>query len=99
MKIKYLIVIFLVVVFSTRLIAQELLPEIKIDTQEKTLQSQWKGKRIAFLGDSMTDPRRVGTSCIYWEYLRELLGIVPVVYGQNGHQWNGIYNQAKKLNA
>ncbi len=98
MKKKHLMAIVLVGIFSTNLIAQELLPKIKIEKQEKTLQSQWKGKRIAFLGDSMTDPRRVGTSCIYWEYLSELLGIVPVVYGQNGHQWNGIYNQAKKLN-
>lgn len=99
MKKNLLIAVVFVGIFSTNLNAQEFLPKIKINKQEKTLHSQWKGKRIAFLGDSMTDPRRVGTNSIYWEYLSELLGIVPVVYGQNGHQWDGIYNQAKKLNA
>jgi len=47
----------------------------------------------------MTDPRRVGTSFLYWEYLAEMLGIVPSVYGLNGHQWNGIYQQALKMHA
>lgn len=97
MKKHHWIVILIVGILSSNLSAQSLFPKIKIEKKEKTLQSQWKGKRVAFLGDSMTDPGRVGTNCIYWEYLSELLGIVPVVYGKNGHQWNGIYNQAKKL--
>jgi lysophospholipase L1-like esterase len=62
------------------------------------INSQWEGKKVAFLGDSMTDKCRVGTTCIYWEYLVQLLGIKPFVYGVNGAQWNGIYNQAVKLN-
>jgi lysophospholipase L1-like esterase len=74
-----------------------LAPKTIVQEQEKTLQSQWKGKRVAFLGDSMTDKRRVGTTCIYWEYLVELLGIEPSVYGISGNQWDGIYKQALKL--
>jgi len=72
-------------------------PKVTVTAGEKTPDSQWRGKHVAFLGDSMTDTRRVGTTCIYWEYLTELLGIKPLVYGINGDQWNGIYNQAKKL--
>jgi len=81
--------------------AQQFVPKealkVTVSTIEKTLDSQWKGKRVAFLGDSMTDTRRVGTTCVYWEYLNELLGIEPLVYGINGNQWNGIYKQAIKL--
>jgi len=72
-------------------------PKVVVTENEKTSDSQWQGKRVAFLGDSMTDPHRVGTTCIYWEYLTELLGIQPLVYGINGHQWDGIYEQAVKL--
>ncbi|MCI1647501.1 MAG: SGNH/GDSL hydrolase family protein [Bacteroides sp.] len=72
-------------------------PKIVVKENEKTLNSQWQGKRVAFLGDSMTDKRRVGTTCIYWEYLSELLGIQPDVYGISGNQWNDIYRQAVKL--
>lgn len=59
--------------------------------------SQWQGKRVAYLGDSMTQPSKNGTNKIYWEYLSEWLGIQPFVYGISGHQWNNIYNQAVKL--
>jgi len=71
--------------------------KVVINASEKTLNSQWDGKRVAYLGDSMTDTRRVGTTCIYWEYLSELLGVKPLVYGINGNQWDGIYKQALKL--
>jgi len=72
-------------------------PKVTVTAKDKTPDSQWHGKRVAFLGDSMTDPHRVGTTCVYWEYLGELLGIQPFVYGINGHQWDGIYGQAVKL--
>ena len=71
--------------------------KVHVATNEKTPDSQWRGKRVAFLGDSMTDTHRVGTTCIYWEYLSELLGIEPFVYGISGNQWDGIYKQALKL--
>ncbi len=73
------------------------LPAFSQSDSQKMIHSQWKGKKVAFLGDSMTDKCRVGTTCIYWEYLVQLLGIEPFVYGKNGAQWNGIYNQAEKL--
>lgn len=58
--------------------------------------SQWNGKRVAFLGDSMTQKRPANYN-VYWEYLTELLGIDPFVYGISGNQWDGIYKQAQKL--
>ncbi|GGA74781.1 hypothetical protein GCM10008015_14310 [Flavobacterium palustre] len=74
-------------------------PKVILTEAEKTLQSQWQSKRVAFLGDSMTDKRRVGTTYVYWEYLNELLGIESLVYGISGNQWNHIYKQAEKLQA
>lgn len=64
---------------------------------QKAHGSQWQGKRVAYLGDSMTQPSKNGTNKIYWEYLSEWLGIKPFVYGISGHQWTNIYNQAVKL--
>ena len=77
--------------------AQQAAPKVTITPSDKTPNSQWQGKRVAYLGDSMTDKRRVGTTCVYWEYLSELLGITPSVYGISGNQWDGVYRQALKL--
>ena len=62
-----------------------------------TVKSQWQGKRVAFLGDSITDKRRVGTKKCYWEYLTELLGLKPYVYGISGNQMDGVLKQARQL--
>jgi lysophospholipase L1-like esterase len=72
-------------------------PKVNGDGCDKTPGSQWQGKRVAFLGDSMTDKKRVGTTCVYWEYLTGLLGIEPLVYGISGNQWDGVYQQALRL--
>lgn len=76
---------------------KKVVPSLTAAITEKTLHSQWQGKRVAFLGDSMTDSHRVGTTCVYWEYLNVLLGIKSSVYGISGNQWDGIYKQAVKL--
>ena len=75
--------------------AQRVSP-IKIMKVDKVA-SQWKNKRIAILGDSMTDKCRVGTTCVWWEYLTRLLDFKPLVYGQNGDDWVGIYQQIVKV--
>ncbi len=61
--------------------------------------SQWKNKKVAFLGDSMTQKweRNNTPRTVYWEYLVKMLGIKPYVYGISGHEWTGIYGQALKL--
>ena len=61
------------------------------------MNEQWKNKKVAFLGDSITDKIHVGTTKNYWEYLAETCGIVPLVYGINGSQWIGLIPQAEKL--
>ena len=77
------------------------IPRVKDTTGDKlpvaVRESQWKGKKVAFLGDSITDKKHIGTTKCYWEYLSETLGFTPYVYGINGNQMNKILDQAKKL--
>ena len=61
------------------------------------MNEQWNHKKVAFLGDSITDKIHVGTARNYWEYLADFCGIIPLVYGINGSQWNGLVPQAEKL--
>lgn len=61
------------------------------------IESHWKGKKVAFLGDSITDKRHIGTKKNYWQFLEESMGIYPLVYGINGHTFQNILGQAEKL--
>ena len=58
---------------------------------------QWKGKKVAFLGDSITDKARIGTQKCYWEYLAEMLELEACSYGINGNQMDGLLKQAQQL--
>ena len=59
--------------------------------------TQWYGKKVAFLGDSITDKCHVGTTQNYWHFLRDYLGIEHLVYGINGWSWAGLVKQAEAL--
>ena len=59
----------------------------------------WRGAPVAFLGDSITDARHFGCTSNYWNFLERDMGIVPRVYGKNGHKWNQLRGQAEKLKA
>lgn len=61
------------------------------------MEHPWKGRRVAYLGDSITDPRNNGSKLKYWNYLQDWLGITPLVYGRSGWQWNGMLTQADSL--
>lgn len=72
--------------------------EISAETYASANEShQWKGKKVAFLGDSITDKQRIGTQKCYWEYLAEMLGIEAFSYGINGNQMDGLLKQAQLL--
>ena len=61
------------------------------------VQHPWQGKRVAYLGDSITDPKNKGAKKHYWAYLQEMLGVTPYVYAVSGRQWNDIPRQAEQL--
>lgn len=63
-----------------------------------SFQHPWQGKRVGFIGDSITDPNCYGDNIKkYWSFLQEWLGITPYVYGVSGRQWNDVPRQAEKL--
>ena len=59
----------------------------------------WRGRRIAYLGDSITDVRHIGCTRNYWNFLKDDLGVTPLVYGINGQQMLHLLAQAEKLKA
>lgn len=65
--------------------------------QAQELQSQWRGAKVAFLGDSITDISQLSGNDIFWHQLVPVLGIEPYVYGISGHQMIHITAQAQKL--
>ena len=71
---------------------------LTVQASPQTLfQHPWQGKRVAYFGDSITDPRNSGSKKKYWNFLQEWLGITPYVYAVSGRQWNDIPRQAEQL--
>ena len=64
---------------------------------ESTFVHPWAHKKVAYFGDSITDPKNDGSKQKYWNFLQEWLGITPYVYAVSGRQWNDIPRQADKL--
>lgn len=49
------------------------------DSAETANSSQWFGKSVAFLGDSMTQKSAMPGYVVFWKYLAEMLGLKPYV--------------------
>ena len=86
---KKLISLLLFAAFSLSLSAQQLVTT--------TYTHPWQGKKVAYFGDSITDPRNSASKNKYWSLLEKWLGITPYVYAVSGRQWNDIPRQADKL--
>lgn len=62
------------------------------------VQHPWFGKRVGYIGDSITDPNSYGGKIKqYWSFLEDWLNITPYVYGISGRQWNDVPRQAELL--
>ena len=46
---------------------------------QTTLVHPWSGKRVAYFGDSITDPRTGGSKKKFWSFLQDWLQITPLV--------------------
>ena len=42
---------------------------------QKLFEHPWQGKRVAYFGDSITDPRNNGSKKKYWGFLQDWLQI------------------------
>ena len=71
----------------------------KQEEPKPQIESQWNGRKVAFLGDSITDKRQITDSLndIYWHQLEQILGIRPYVYGTSGSQWTEVIPQAERM--
>ena len=69
----------------------------KNDKTQTTFTQPWQGKRVAYFGDSITDPNNKAAGNKYWNLLEQWLGIKPFVYAVSGRQWDDIPRQANKL--
>ncbi len=56
----------------------------------------WKGRKIVFLGDSITDKNHVGCETNYWGFLAERMGFTPYVYGISGQESRHIPQQVAR---
>lgn len=62
------------------------------------MNEHWKNKKVAFLGDSITDPDFISLSPLkYWNYIADSCDLIPLVYGVCGAQWNAVPVFAEKL--
>lgn len=59
--------------------------------------NEWKSKKIAFLGDSITEGVGTNIGERYFDYLQKTFEFVPLGYGVNGANYFNVYNQAEKL--
>ena len=83
---------------TRRMVAVTLLLLMAVQVLPQSLiHHPWQGKRVAYFGDSITDPRNSGSKKKYWGYLQDWLQITPYVYGVSGRQWNDIPRQTDKL--
>ena len=61
------------------------------------LLSHWKGKKVCFLGDSITEGVGVTYDTTYWSFLKDLAGIEGYCFGKNGYKYFGLLEQAKRM--
>lgn len=66
-------------------------------TAQTVVSHPWSGKKVAYFGDSITDPNVKASKTKYWGFLEEWLQITPLVYGVSGREWNDIPRQADRL--
>jgi len=50
----------------------------------QNIKHSWQGKKVGYLGDSVTDPLNDGSKLKYWNFLRDWLKIEPYVYAVSG---------------
>lgn len=70
--------------------------EIRAEWDGLVTEHPWRGRTVAFLGDSITDPRHIGTSRNYWQDLGDWLQLDYRSFGENGQKWPGVRAQAER---
>lgn len=61
--------------------------------------SNWKNRKVCFLGDSITDGVGVHPGARYFDILAEQIGFQSFGFGVNGARFAGLYDQACRMYA
>ena len=59
--------------------------------------THWNGKRIAFLGDSITEGVGVNRGECFWNYLEEKLGCISYSFGKSGALYRDLLPQVDEM--
>lgn len=59
--------------------------------------TQWNGKKIAFLGDSITEGVGVNQGECFWNYLEEKIGCISYSFGKSGELVRGLLPQVDAM--
>ena len=59
--------------------------------------TQWDGKKVGILGDSMSDPGMPITTSRFYNYLEQLLGISAYPYAISGFQWKDLMGKSAQM--
>lgn len=59
--------------------------------------TQWQGKKVGILGDSMSAPTDNPERKRFYSYLADSIGIEPLVYAVSGFQWKDLVGMAHRM--
>ena len=57
----------------------------------------WQGRKVGYIGDSITDPNCIPGLKLYWEFLADWLQITPFVTAVSGREWKDVPHQGEQL--
>ena len=57
----------------------------------------WQGRKVGYIGDSITDPNCIPGVKLYWEFLADWLQITPFVTAVSGREWKDVPHQGEQL--
>lgn len=95
-KNRFIAAALIAAAFFTSCTKEERFPDEKANNIY--VEHPWTGGKIAYIGDSITDPGNSASITKYWGFLSQWLGTASYVYGKSGREWNDVLNQASKLN-
>lgn len=72
---------------------------IPVPQSHVTAGTQWQGKRVGVLGDSMSTLRDTTQSKRFYNYLHDLIGIEPSVYAVSGYKMRQMLDMAERMHA
>ena len=61
--------------------------------------SGWENRRVAFIGDSITDPQQTQGQNVYWQYLAKWLNLDAHVFAACGHRWLEMPEHIRKMSS